>query len=68
MKVIVDPVMCEANALCVRLVPQVFSIYSDDEGEDALAIASGGEVPAQHAAGVRDAVARCPKMALSVDE
>jgi ferredoxin len=68
MKVTVDPIACEANAVCVRLVPQVFSIYSDDDGEDALAIANNGEVPAEHEAGVREAVIRCPKMALSIEE
>jgi ferredoxin len=68
MKVTVDPVACEANAICVRLVPQVFSIYEDDDGEDALAIASDGQVPAEYADGVRDAVSRCPKMALSVED
>ena len=68
MKVTVDPVACEANAVCARLVPQVFSIYEDEDGEDALAIANNGEVPAEHAAAVRDAVTRCPKMALTLDE
>ena len=68
MKVTVDPIACEANAVCARLVPQVFSIYEEEEGEDALAIASDGEVPAEHAAGVRDAVTRCPKMALTLNE
>lgn len=68
MKVTVDPVQCEANAVCARLVPQVFSIHEDDEGEDVLAIAKDGEVPVEHADGVRDAVGRCPKMALTVEE
>lgn len=68
MKVTVDPVACEANAVCARLVPQVFSIHEDDEGEDVLAIANDGEVPAGLADGVRDAVTRCPKMALAVEE
>jgi ferredoxin len=68
MKVTVDPVACEANAVCARLVPQVFSIHEDDEGEDVLAIANDGEVPAELADGVRDAVTRCPKMALAVEE
>ena len=36
MKVTVDPVACEANAVCVRLVPQIFSIHEDEEGEDVL--------------------------------
>jgi ferredoxin len=67
MKVTVDPVACEANAVCARLVPQVFSIREDEEGEDVLAIAGDGEVPAGHAAGVREAVASCPKMALTLD-
>jgi ferredoxin len=68
MKVTVDPVACEANAVCVRLVPQLFSIAEDEDGEDVLAIASDGEVPAEYANAVRDAVASCPKMALTLDE
>ena len=68
MKVTVDPVACEANAVCARLVPQLFSIHEDEDGEDVLAIAHDGEVPAEHADGVREAVARCPKMALALDE
>lgn len=67
MKVTVDPVACEANAVCARLVPQVFSIREDEDGEDVLAIAGHGEVPVGLADGVRDAVTRCPKMALSVE-
>jgi len=47
MKVTVDPILCEANAVCVRLVPQLFSIHEDDDGEDVLAIANDGEVPAE---------------------
>jgi ferredoxin len=68
MKVTVDPVACEANAVCARLVPQVFSIYEDEDGEDALAIANDHEVPAEYTDGVRDAVSRCPKMALALQE
>ena len=68
MKVTVDPVLCEANAVCARLVPQLFSIREDDDGEDVLAIADDGEVTAERADGVREAVTRCPKMALSLDE
>ena len=67
MKVSVDTIACEANAICARLVPQVFSIYEDDAGEDALAIASDGAVPPEHEPAVRDAVSRCPKMALSLE-
>ena len=49
MKVTVDPIACEANAICAGLVPQVFSIHEDEEGEDVLAIAGDGEVPAEYA-------------------
>ena len=68
MKVTVDPILCEANAVCVRLVPGLFSIHEDEEGEDVLAIAGDGEVPAEHADGVRNAVTSCPKMALTLHE
>jgi ferredoxin len=68
MKVTVDPVTCEANAVCVGLVPGLFSIREDDDGEDVLAIANDGQVEEELAEGVRDAVDRCPKMALRTDE
>ncbi|HEX3514464.1 MAG TPA: ferredoxin [Trebonia sp.] len=68
MKITVDPVACEANAVCASLVPQVFAIHEDDDGEDVLAIANDGEVPPELADGVRDAVTRCPKMALTAEE
>jgi len=68
MKVTVDPLMCEANAVCVSLVPRLFSIHEDDDGEDVLAIANDGQVEEDLADGVRDAVDRCPKMALRTDE
>lgn len=68
MKVTVDPDVCEANSVCARLVPQVFSIREDEAADDILVIANDGEIPAEHDDGVRDAVSRCPKMALSVRE
>lgn len=68
MKVTVDPIKCEANAVCVGLVPRVFSIHEDDDGDDVLTIANDGEVPDELADSVRAAVDRCPKMALRTDE
>ncbi len=65
MKVTVDPLVCETNAVCVRLVPQVFSLRENDAGDDMLVIAGDGEVPPELAGRVRAAVARCPKAALS---
>jgi ferredoxin len=63
MRVRVDRDLCEANAVCAGLVPQVFEV--DDE-DNLLILAP--EVPAALAAQVRHAVESCPKTALSLDE
>lgn len=63
MRVTVDRDLCEANAVCAGLVPQVFDV--DDE--DVLHIAEGG-VPPELADGVRRAVESCPKTALRIEE
>jgi len=68
MKVTVDPDICEANAVCVSLVPRLFSIHEDEDGDDVLTIANEGDVPEDLAGAVRDAVDRCPKMALRVTD
>ena len=61
MRVKVDRDLCEANAICAGLVPDVFDV--DDE--DTLHILVD-DVPPDLADGVRHAVASCPKMALSL--
>lgn len=63
MRVTVDRDVCEANAVCAQLVPEVFEV--DDE--DILHIGVD-EVPAGLADVVRLAVRSCPKAALSVRE
>jgi ferredoxin len=63
MRVRVDRDLCEANAVCAGLVPEVFEV--DDE--DNLIILAP-VVPAALAAQVRHAVRSCPKTALSLDE
>lgn len=63
MRVKVDHELCEANAICAGLVPEVFDV--DDE--DTLHILVD-EVPPGLADGVRRAVQSCPKMALSLEE
>lgn len=62
MKVSVDPMVCEANGVCVGLAPEVFDLDDDDE----LTILQS-EVPADQADLVRHAVRSCPKAALSLD-
>jgi len=59
MKVIVDRDLCEANAICAGLVPEVFDVDDNDE----LHILAG-EVPPGLEDGVRRAVQSCPKTAL----
>ena len=61
MRVIGDRDLCEANGVCVSLVPTVFDL--DDE--DYLHIIVD-EVPAEQADLVRRAVLSCPKVALSL--
>ena len=63
MRVEVDRDACEANAVCVGLVPEVFEL--DDE--DVLHI-KVDDVPAGLADSVRHAVRSCPKAALSLRE
>ena len=63
MRVTVDKGLCEANAVCAGLVPEVFSVDDEDE----LHIVAG-EVPPQLADGVREAVMSCPKTALLLEE
>ena len=59
MNVSVDLEICEANAVCVGLVPTVFSL--DDA--DVLHIA---DIPAEREERVLKAVARCPRNALTL--
>jgi ferredoxin len=62
MDVQVDPLVCEANGVCVGLVPEVFDLDDDDE----LHITR--PVPPELAGRVRHAVRSCPKAALSLTD
>ena len=58
-----DTTLCEANAVCAELVPEVFFVDEDDE----LTILNA-EVPPELADRVREAVRSCPRMALQLEE
>lgn len=60
MRVEVDRDLCEANAICVGIAPDIFSL-----GEDDLVHVLDGDVPAERHDDVRQAVTLCPKVALS---
>jgi ferredoxin len=63
MRVTVDPDLCEANAVCASLVPEVFLV---DESDELTILVS--EVPPELADQVRQAVRACPRMALTLEE
>ena len=63
MEVRVDSLVCEANGVCVGLVPDVFDL--DDEDELHITQPSPS---AELADRVRHAVRSCPKAALSLTE
>jgi ferredoxin len=62
-RVVVDPLACEANGVCAGLVPEVFELDDNDELHIPAA-----EVPDRLADSVRHAVASCPKAALRLEE
>lgn len=62
MKIVVDYDLCESNAVCMQIAPEVFEVRDDDflyvlnetPGEDQRAV-------------LEDAVARCPKQAIAIE-
>lgn len=63
MRVKADFDLCESNAICVGMAPDVFDL--DDN--DYLVILKE-EVPADRVDEMRQVVANCPKSALSLEE
>jgi ferredoxin len=63
MKVKVDFDLCESNALCEALAPEVFELDDDD-----FLVIKEEEVAEGHLASVRRAVTACPRAAISLIE
>jgi ferredoxin len=63
MKVTVDRMLCESNAICVGLVPSVFDLGDDD----VLAIVEPSP-PEELREQVELAVVRCPRQALTLTD
>jgi ferredoxin len=63
MRVRADFDLCEANALCVGIAPETFEL--DDE--DFLTILDDRVTP-ENESRIRQAVASCPKAALSIED
>ena len=63
MRVVVNRTLCESNAVCARLVPEVFEVDDDD----VLRIKQE-QPPEALRERVEHAVRRCPKLALTLVE
>lgn len=60
MRVVVDPDRCEGNAVCVGIAPDLFKL---DEQE--YAIVTSDPIPAEQEAAAEQAIAECPRAALT---
>ena len=63
MKVVVDFDRCESNAICMGIAPEVFEVRDDN----FLYILQENPPDALRPA-VEDAVAQCPKQAISIQD
>lgn len=63
MKVIIDMDLCEGNAVCSKVAPEVFAVGEDDKA--SLVNKNPGE---DLRAKIDAAVRRCPRQALSIQE
>ena len=63
MKIVVDYDLCESNAICMDIAPEVFEVRDDD----FLSVLN--ETPSEDMRPKMDeAVQRCPKQAISIKE
>jgi ferredoxin len=63
MKIVVDFDRCEANAICMKVQPDVFHVDENDMLDILNEHPTAAQLP-----GVKEAVRRCPKQALSLVE
>lgn len=63
MKIVVDYDLCEANARCMEVAPDIFKV--DEEDNLHILVESPGE---ERRAAVEEAVRLCPRQALSIQE
>jgi ferredoxin len=63
MRVVVDWDLCESNAICMAVAPEVFEV-DDDDNLNLLQEEPSEELRPK----VEEAVRRCPKQALSIQD
>ncbi|WP_310530350.1 ferredoxin [Nocardioides sp.] len=61
MKISVDFDLCESNAMCEALAPDVFELDDDD-----YLVVKVADIGPEHLDAVRRAVAACPRAAISL--
>jgi ferredoxin len=69
MRIKVDWDLCEANAVCMDVAPELFKVDDNDAFHHLVKGASddvSGEVPKPLEAKAREAVRLCPRQALSI--
>lgn len=62
MKVVVDYDLCESNAVCMAIAPQVFEVRDDD-----FLYVLDENLPEELRSKMEEAVRRCPKQAISLE-
>ena len=62
MKVVVDYDVCESNAVCMGIAPEVFEVRDDD-----FLYVLQDEPPEDLRAKVEEAARRCPKQAIKIE-
>ncbi len=63
MRIIVDYTLCESNAVCVRLAPEVFEVR-----DDGYLYVLNEHPPEEFRERLREAVNGCPTGAISIEE
>ncbi len=61
MRIEVDWDLCESNAVCMGILPDVFQV-----GDDDMLTVLKPEVTPENEAQVREAVRQCPRQAISI--
>ena len=62
MRVIVDYDLCESNAICMQIAPDIFEVRDDD-----FLYVLEEQPAADRRAALEEAVQRCPKQAIAVE-
>ncbi len=63
MRVVVDFDLCESNAVCTGIVPEVFDVRDDD-----MLYILDEAPPADLRPRIEQAVSRCPRQAISIED